>query len=97
MALDTGYAALMSPNEHERPQEPAQFVVGSLLGLGGVVVAGVLFAVVLSLVASGAPLLRDIDRGAVDVVNAVVGDRPRGWLPLSVSSPISAVPRCRGW
>lgn len=68
----------MSRSEEQRPESTARFAVRSIVGLGGVLAAGIVFAVVLALVASGSPLLRDVDRGAVDAANAVVGDRP--WM-----------------
>lgn len=55
---------------------PVRFVARSVVGLGGVLSAGVVFAMVLLLVASRWAPLRTLDTTVVDTLNDAVGGRP---------------------
>lgn len=57
-------------------EAPSRFVARSVLGLGGAIAVGVLFALVLALVASRWAPLRAVDVGIVDTLNAAVSARP---------------------
>ena len=68
----------MRITEEQQSEEQTQFALRSLAGLGGVLAVGVLFTLVLALVAGRWPVLRTIDVTIVDALNsAVVG---RAWV-----------------
>ena len=60
-----------TPDQHH-PEEPQRFALRSLAGLGGVVLVGVLFTLVLALVATRWPALRTADAAVVDALNDTV-------------------------
>lgn len=72
----------MAPEEETTP--PARAVAVSALGLVGLVAAGLGFAVVLSLVASGWAPLDGLDRRIVDALNSLVSDQPLVVTALTV-------------
>ena len=63
-------------SEGRAPAAPARFAARSALGLGGVLAAGVVFALILALVASQWAPLRAVDTGVVDALNAAVNAWP---------------------
>ncbi len=75
-AHSDGKATRMPENQAQAPVPPARFAA-SVLGPGGVLAVGVLFALVLPLVASRWAPLRAVDTGIVDALNPAVSAWPR--------------------